>query len=354
MMVRILELMKGRLVKYQAENRALIPVTGFTVLLLLTSVSSITSENTREDVRIMFYNVENLFDTIDCDLDDDEFLPSALRRWNTYRYYRKLNNISKVIVAAGSWKPPDIIGLCEVENSTVISDLLSGTMLGRVDYRHIYAPSADERGIGVCLVYNSRFELLSKELLYPVYPGGDTLSTRSVLFCVLANRTDTLGVVVTHWPSRRGGVSSTERLRKIVSQHIKEDILDTEKEMKIIIMGDFNCEPGSDLIKNLLIPSRSTENITGCFNPSAASGGSYKYQGMWYQYDQFILKNNLLDSKKGYSYSENSFSVIMHDFMLSSDVTFRGLKPFSTYAGPRYLGGYSDHLPIVIDLVAGD
>lgn len=346
--------MKDRLGKYQPENKALILLSCFIVLLLLTSVRSTTSGDTKEDLRILFYNVENLFDTIDCDLDDDEFLPSGLRRWNTYKYYKKLNNISKVIVAAGSWNPPDIIGLCEVENSMVISDLLSVTMLGRVDYRYIYAPSADERGIGVCLIYNSSFELLSKELFYPLFPDGDTLTTRSVLFCVLANRIDTLGVVVTHWPSRRGGVSSTEGLRKIVSQHIEEDILNAEKEMKIIVMGDFNCEPGSDLINKLIFSSGSSENIPGYFNPSSGSGGSYKYQGIWYHYDQFILKNNLLGSKQGYTYSEDSFSVIMHDFMLTSDITFRGLKPFSTYTGPRYSGGYSDHLPIVIDLVASD
>ena len=244
--------------------------------------------------------------------------------------------------------------MCEVENSEVISDLLSGTILERVGYRHIYAPSADERGIGVCLVYKPNFELLSKELLYPVQPCGDTLSTRSVLFCVLANSIDTLGVVVTHWPSRRGGVSSTEILRKIVAQQIKEDILNTERDMKIIIMGDFNCEPGSDLINNILISSGSTENKAVYFNPSISPGGSYKYQGIWYQYDQFILRGNLFDSRQGYSYAKKSFCVIKHDFMLSTDLTYRGFKPFSTYTGPRYSGGYSDHLPIVIDLVAGD
>lgn len=350
-MVLILELMKDKLVRYRIINPVTILIFCIVGLVLLTSVLGKPREGIDDGIRIMFYNVENLFDTVNCDLNDDEFLPTGLKRWNSYRYYKKLNSISRVLVSAGSWKPPDIIGLCEVENSAVISDLLSGTLLNSIDYRHIYAPSADERGIGVCLVYNSCFELLSEELLYPLYPDGDTMSTRSVLFCILADRLDTLGVVVTHWPSRRGGVSATEKLRKIVSDHIKEGILNLNQDLKIIIMGDFNCEPGSDLIRNLLVSSGSTENNPGYFNPSSGSPGSYKYQGLWLQYDQFILSRNFINSNMGYSYLQNSFSVVKHEFMLSADLSYRGLKPFSTYAGPRYLGGYSDHLPIVIDLV---
>ncbi len=346
--------MKDKLERFRVYDYGIILISGILTLILFTSVSRIPRVPGEDGIRIMFYNVENLFDTIDSDLNDGEFLPSGIRRWNTYRYTRKLNSISKVIASSGRWRPPDIIGLCEVENSEVISDLLSNTFLKRVDYKQIYGVSADTRGIGVALIYSSRFRILSSEVFYPVYSSGDTLATRSVLFSKLADDKDTLGIVVTHWPSRRGGVSATEKLRKIVSDMIKEKILEIENELKIVVMGDFNCEPDSDLIINLINSSGDNKKGYSYFNPSISTSfkeyGSYKYQGLWLQYDQFILNRNLLDAYKGYSYVENSFSVIRHDYMLSTDKTYRGMKPFSTFAGPRYSGGYSDHLPIIIDL----
>ncbi len=336
----------------------MILISGIVAFILFTSICMGQSEPVDSGIRIMFYNVENLFDTLNSELDDDEFLPDGLRRWDPYRYKRKLNNISKVIASSGSWKPPDIIGLCEIENSSVVSDLLNHTLLNKVDYRYIYATSADERGIGVALIYNSCFKMLSSELLYPLYSSGDTLSTRSVLFCRLADETDTLGIVVTHWPSRRGGVSATEKLRETVSDLIEDKIINIEYKLKIIIMGDFNCEPDSEPILNLLNSGGVNKNDPGYFNPSSDTSfkeyGSYKYQGQWLQYDQFLLRSNLLNANKGYAYAENSFSIIRHDYMLSPDKTYRGMKPFSTYAGPQYLGGYSDHLPIVIELSSGN
>jgi len=347
--------MKGKLVRYKTARLSML-LSGIIIIVLLTSLGRGPIVADKASLRIMFYNVENLFDTINSDLNDDEFLPEADRRWNSFKYTRKLNNISKVIISAGDWEPPSIIGLCEVENENVVSDLVSETILKTIDYQYIYARTADERGIGVALIYRKDFSILSSDILYPVYSSGDTLLTRTVLYAKLTDNIDTLGLVITHWPSRRGGTTATEGLRKIVAGLIKERILKNESKTKVIILGDLNCEPDSEIVCNMINSEDEDNRDESFYNTSISASltemGSYKYQGMWLQYDQIILSNELLDADRGYSYKEDSFAVIRNSFLLTDDLTYRGLKPFATWVGPRYTGGFSDHLPVVIDLVS--
>lgn len=308
----------------------------------------------------MFYNVENLFDTIDSPLNDNDFLPSSDRKWNTYKYFSKIRNLAKVIVASGSWGAPDLVGMCEVENENVLQDLVSLTLLKREEYNTLYAASADKRGIGVALIYKEKLKLISSELFYPVFPNGDTIYTRSVLLATMECGIDTLHIMVSHWPSRRGGASLTDPLREYVASLIREivdNVAAGKTGNKFIIMGDFNCNHDSYILSEILMVNNilnnkyNTESLIS-IQPanSRADIGTYKYQGRWNNFDQLLISSSLLHTKSGLRYNASSLKVLDNDNIMVEDKSFRGLKPKSTWSGPVYMGGYSDHLPIVFKL----
>ena len=330
----------------------------FTVLLVLSFKLSRERLN-KNEIRLVFYNVENLFDTLDSVLDDDEFLPDGVRRWDWYKYNRKLNNISKVLIACSNRSAPDIIGLCEVENSTVLDHLCSKTILREVGYRTLFAQSKDRRGIGVGLLYKSNFELLRSEIIYPVRASGDTIETRSILYAEMADSFDTLRLFITHWPSRRGGVSASDKLRQDVASLIGLSVERLNKSdsrnLNIIIMGDLNANPGDMVVKKYLSGDDSDENSIGrLINISSYKGnevqGSYKYQGRWNMYDQVLIDSSLMLQGHGYRYLNGSFRVLDNENILVDDLSYRGKKPGSTWNGPAYNGLYSDHLPVYFDL----
>ncbi|MCD4770000.1 MAG: endonuclease/exonuclease/phosphatase family protein [Bacteroidales bacterium] len=330
------------------------------VLSQTVSAQNNSSSGYRSSIRIMFYNIENLFDTIDCNLNDDEFLPEGERRWNRYKYYRKLENIFKVIVMCGNQKSPDIIGLCEVENINVLNDLIHFTYLEKENYKPLYADSYDERGIGVALLYKTGFKLVGNELWYPVGSDGDTLTTRSVLHVTLSDKYDTLHIVVSHWPSRRGGVSATEKDRRVVASLIRDNINriieSCGTDVKFVIMGDFNSDPQSETVTRLLGVGNinGSPDHTGLYSPecsySGSAAGSYKYQGTWVSYDQIVISGSILFPASGYRYIAGSYRVFDNLLLLTEDLRYKGLKPYSTWVGPVYKGGFSDHLPVIIDL----
>jgi endonuclease/exonuclease/phosphatase family metal-dependent hydrolase len=329
------------------------------IVLLLESHSLGTRYRGGNEIRIVFYNVENLFDTLDSDLDDDEFLPGSERRWNTYKYTTKLNNISKVLISCSNKDAPDIIGLCEVENKNVLIDLCSETILGEVGYRTLFAQSHDSRGIGVALLYKSTFELVGSEIIYPHGSNDDTLDTRSVLYAELADSFDTLRLFVSHWPSRRGGVSATDKLRQEIAELIGTSVRKLREsgagKGNIVVMGDLNANPGDEAIAAYLTCERNGSCPGRLNNISTYRGkkveGSYKYQGRWNMFDQVLIDSSLLMPGNAYSYKKGSFRVLENDNILVDDLKYRGKKPGSTWSGPAYNGLYSDHLPVYFDLI---
>lgn len=318
-----------------------------------------------ERFSVMFYNVENLFDTIDSDLDDDEFLPGGTRRWGSYRYYSKLNSIYKVIVSVNSWSLPRVIGLCEVENQGVIEDLVKYTYLSGHSFKAIYAGSKDERGIGVALLVDtSLFSIDKVDVLYPVDRDGSFITTRSVLMARVINNTDSITLLVTHWPSRRGGAAATDKLRERVAVLIADQIYSIRREYgngeKIIIMGDLNTEPDEDVITRQLGATAAGSSITDTslcnlsLSVTGAGTGSYKYQGIWLNYDQVIISGSFYTTTSGYRIARNGFHIFNPVALLTPDKRFNGMKPFSTWSGPVYLGGFSDHLPVVATFIKVD
>ena len=308
-------------------------------------------------VRIMFYNVENLFDIKDDPLTDDEdFLPDGSMKWTLNRYNKKINSIYKTIIAAGKGEPPSIVGLCEVENRKVLEDLIYGTYLLKYHYNIIHEDSPDRRGIDVCLIYRRNIaELLCYKYWIPPGNKQQDFKTRSVLYAKLVSNSDTIHFIVNHWPSRRGGVLAGEDLRLKIASMIRvkiDSIMGINPNgAKIIVLGDFNCAPDDQVINYLINSSDSARSLINLSTSLNNSGyGTYRYSGVWEMIDQFIVSKRLLSGDEGFFTRPDLLKIFKSDFLLIKDPKYPGLSPFSTYRGYSYHGGFSDHLPVLLDL----
>lgn len=285
----------------------------------------------QEPLRIISYNVENLFDCQHDSLkNDSSFLPDGDRHWTYYRYQTKLDRIAQVIVNISGWESAEMVGLCEVENERCLRDLCY--RLKRFHYKFVHYESADERGIDVALLYDStKVKILDSKPLR-VDLQGDV--TRDILYVeALVGNQDTLYAMVCHLPSQLGGTAATEGKRNAVKQVLKQQvdsILRVQSEAKIVVMGDMNSDARDDLqgMSNMMI---------GC---EKEGKGTHKYKGMWSCLDQFYLSTTL----------KNNANVIIFspEWLLEEDTKYLDYQPKRTYVGYRYHDGYSDHLPVVL------
>ena len=303
-----------------------------------------------QPLRIVSYNVENLFhpehDTIlkderirglegerIIDKDDYEWTPEGERRWSYTRYYRKEENIARVLTSMGEWSGVDIVGLQEIENAAVVKRLCYTMRRNEYDFVHYESP--DPRGIDVALIYKkSRVDTIrTKRLTLTLSKGEETLFTRDILYvCAQVDKRDTLHLFVCHLPSQRGGKAESEWKRKAAKEVLQtaiDSVYALHSDAKIIVMGDMNSEPKNDL-KGLI--NRMKEERYG----------THKYQGRWTCLDQFYTSTNL----------QKISAVTIYDaeWIQEPDEKYMGLKPKRTYNGFQYQNGYSDHLPIQLIL----
>jgi hypothetical protein len=328
------------------------------VLLLAPAGKLITQPAEPGSVRLMFYNAENLFDTYDDTLrDDEEFLPEGSRHWNYTRYKKKINSLYKTIVAAGGWKPPAIVALCEVENEKVLEDLIYNTNLLKHNYGIVHEESPDRRGIDVSLIYRKeRVSVISYDYRIPDGMEWESFTSRSVLYVRFRIDSDTIHMFVNHWPSRRGGVLAGEGMRMRIAGMVKEkadSINESEYgDSDIVIMGDFNCKPGDKEIEILTDNTGRGAILKNLSDKYSGSGlGTYRYQGFWETIDQVLVSESLIKKREGLYTDSSCVSIFRPDFLLYDDPTYPGSSPFPTYRGYYYQGGYSDHLPVILDLV---
>lgn len=316
-------------------------------------------------LRVMSYNVENLFDYEHDSLKNDyEFLPKAERKWNRKKYKRKLNAIASVITAVGRWEAPALVGLCEVENERALTDLTKYSKLRRQGYRYVMTNSPDERGIDVALLYQpGSFRLLETQSIPVELPGGD--ATRDILHVVgQLQNLDTLDVFVCHFPSRSGGEKESE-LKRMAAAHILKQAVDSlvalRHDAKIIMMGDFNDYPENRSIREALAaedayPTQSSYSADKLYHLLAGNArgrhdyGSYRYRGEWGFLDHMIVTGNLLQASSNLYTVPGQADVYRAKFLLEPDTRYGGDYPHRNYSGVKYSKkGYSDHLPIFAD-----
>lgn len=291
----------------------------------------------------MELNCENLFDTRHDSLKNDlEFLPDGSYKWTPYRYWAKLNHLGQEIVAQSD-PVPDFVAMCEVENDSVMFDLTKRSLLRNAGYEYVMTSSPDERGIDVALLYQpASFALLHSHSIR-IKPLPDTRPTRDILYASgLLITGDTLHIFVVHAPSRRGGEQVSRPYRLLVASQLAEavdSVYAISRDAKIIIAGDFNDYADSPVLQYLY--EHHLINMSADAQGSHGAKATYRWHGEWRSLDQILCSPSLAARKQ---------SSVIGDlpFLLEDDEKYGGKKPYRTYLGPRYLGGYSDHLPLVV------
>lgn len=293
-------------------------------------------------------NCENLFDCRHDSLKNDtEFLPDGAYHWTRTRYWQKLDRIGQTILSCGvkeqTWQLPDMVALCEVENDSVLHDLTRRSLLRNARYDYVMTNSPDERGIDVALMYSPySFRLIGSHSVR-VKPIKGMRPTRDILYAsgVTASG-DTLHVIVAHLPSRRGGEKYSRPFRMMAARQVAA-VIDSiynkvSAEAKIIVAGDFNDYSNSESMQ-LLCSKRMIGVSKGAKGHNGAKG-TYRYQGLWGSLDHILVSIPLADIA-------TECYVNDAEFLIERDEKYGGVKPRRNYLGPRYLNGFSDHLPLV-------
>ncbi|MCU0377961.1 MAG: endonuclease [Bacteroidales bacterium] len=322
-------------------------VAAVILLMMTAAISSVKAQ----EYNIMFYNVENLFDTKDDTLTpDDEFLPGGERRWTNKRYWSKIDALASVIAASGGWNFPVMAGLCEVENADVVSDLVCRSVLEGAGYGFVHIDSPDSRGIDLALLYRrAEVQIIETRSWCPEPDSGNPFTSRNLLYVKTLLGNDTLHLILCHWPSRRGGTLAAEPLRRKMAMlaATKVDSLQrgSGNRSPVIVMGDFNAISGEPVMEILADEDRLI-NMSDVL--SASGKGSYRYQGKWEMIDQILVSPVMCDSTGHFITGPGKFAVVEMPFMLKDDPDYPGKKPRPTYGGYNYEGGYSDHLPVIL------
>ncbi len=330
-------------------------------LFVVTLISSLFLYAQDKKFTVAFYNVENLFDTINDPLkNDDDFTPDGKLMWNSNRYLSKTINTSKVIMAIGNGEAPAIMGLCEVENRDVLEYMIRITPLSKMKYAVVHEESPDNRGIDVAMLYRKDLFKPIEHKAITVDLKPDTFKTRDILYVKgILDEEDTLHVFVNHWPSRIGGEGQSEFKRINAAKTLRKEvdnIMKNDSTAKIIIMGDFNDYPNNKSLEEVLLAKKDTSEIQSgeLFNmlylKHMKGEGTHYYDNHWGMLDQIIISKSLVKcEKKRVCTLPGRADVFNPDWILFFNKD--GIKiPNRTYIGNSYKGGYSDHLPVYMYL----
>jgi endonuclease/exonuclease/phosphatase family metal-dependent hydrolase len=339
------------------------------ILLAIISVAFCSSSNAQNDRKkddykvaaIGFYNLENLFDTLDTpDTNDADFLPTGRLNWNTEKYVSKQANMAKVINELATELSPDgvaILGVAEVENSKVLWDLVAQESIKSRNYQVVHYDSPDERGIDCGLLYNPKYFAVAASKAFPVLIYDEKTKernfTRDILYVSGIFDGEPLHVMVGHWPSRRGGERASSPGRKAaaaVCKHVADSILSADPNAKIVIMGDLNDDPSDASVTQVLNAKGNTKDVKtgGIYNPMydhfKNGDGTMAYRDAWSLFDQMMVSHPFVHKKSG-GWQFFKSVVFRRPWLIQSEGAFRGY-PFRTFVGDIFINGYSDHLPV--------
>ena len=331
------------------------------IALLLSFSLTAIGQSEYASIRLMWWNLENFFDPSDDSVrNDDDFTPKGKNHWGYKRFEKKKNNIYKTIISMGIDSLPVVVGVCEVENDWTLKQLCFNTPLYKFGYNYVHYDSPDQRGIDVALLYRKDYFKLIYSKPIPVTDDADSaFKTRDILLVSgTVFEKDTLFLLLNHFPSKRGGGYAENKRTLAATQlaNVIDTIVQRHCNAGIVVMGDFNDTPFDQSIVSTLGVSPYEKDwdkniLINLMTDISDKGGTYKYQGEWSNIDQIMISKNLhprwatsMEVKKGRAdiYSPN--------FLLLHDNKFGGNKLYRTYAGPKYEGGFSDHLPVYIDI----
>lgn len=329
----------------------------FTLSFCVVAIS-LQAQQDKNKVMVAFYNVENLFDTIhDPNKFDEEFTPEGDRTWGAERYQNKLDNLAKVISSMNGGNGPDVLGLCEVENLSVLKDLVNTAALKNMGYGIVHVESKDQRGIDNALLYKKsvlhkvNFAALNVSLPDSVPPTRDIMLVQSEI------EGHSIAFIVCHFPSRSEGQAQSEYKRvaaaKVV-RYLVDSLLAVDAKDNILILGDFNDEPtDSSMLKVMKAANPEIKQLASLFNlmyPLKNKGlGSYKYRDDWNMLDQIIVSGGLISELNGLRYVKESAGIFAEEWMKQTEPKYLG-SPLRTFGGRKYLAGYSDHFPVYITI----
>ena len=315
---------------------------------------------------VMFYNLENLFDTInDPDKNDVEFLPDGDRKWNTHKYYSKLSNIERVIwdIAGQHKQFPAIIGVSEIENRTVLEDLIAQPKMKHANYRIVHYDSPDKRGVDCAFFYDPKVFKLEGSYPEPYnHPTRDDFYTRDLVTMWGTIDNEPFFFLVAHWPSRLGGKEQSSYLREHAAfrcRQIADSVRKINPDTKIVIMGDLNDDATDKSIVEVLGAKAKIEDTpqNGFFNPYIemlkAGYGTLAYGDNWNLFDNIIVSDNLAHPQDGkYAIRKGDGAkfygnIFSRPYMFQKTGQFKGY-PLRTFVGTNFQNGFSDHLPVFI------
>lgn len=297
------------------------------------------------DLLVMFWNLENFFDWTDSgtSASDREFSSAGERHWTKGRFYVKCRSVAKTVMWAGSryGRMPDVAGFAEVENGFVVRSVIFTAALEKYGYAAVHYDSCDPRGIDVALIYRKDVFRCKWSRPYRIAAGGVCLATRDILHVCLERRDggERYDFIVNHHPSKYGGEKESYP-RRIAAmsclRHIADSLLEAG-HCRVVAMGDFNDTPDGDAF-------RITEDVLHDMSAGmcGTGKGTIRYQGKWELIDNFLVSDDIG--------GRSSMEICRPPFLLVPDSSYPGMKPFRTYSGPRYAGGVSDHLPVVLKI----
>ncbi|PBQ32940.1 endonuclease [Sphingobacteriaceae bacterium] len=304
---------------------------------------------------IGFWNVENLYDTLnDKWKNDEDFTPEGVNRWTGERYWIKIDHLATVIGEMATDITPDglaLLGLCEVENKNVVQDLISSSHLKKRNYQFVHIEGPDIRGVDPAFIYNPKYFKVKKAVSYRVKLVTDSAhKTRDILVVSGFFCGEALTVLVNHWPSRRGGEMASRPNRNAaakVARKIADSITKADPLSKIVIMGDLNDDPMNECVKKCIgtyadiSEAKEDQFFNPMEKPFLKGIGTLAWQDSWNLFDQIILNKNWLpDDYESWQYYK--VRIYNKDYLKADHGNFKGY-PFRTYSGGSYTGGYSDH-----------
>ena len=339
---------------------------GFLLSLFIISIQGFSQTKQNYKIAIIgFYNLENLYDTIDNPMvDDNEFIPTGPKKYNSEVYWDKLNKLATVLSEMGAEKSPDgpaILGVAEIENDTVLNDLIKQPLIANRNYKIVHYDSKDARGVDVGLLYNPKyFKLIASDKLFVNLPTGakDAYFTRDVLWVKGQLDGETIHVYVNHWPSRRGGEKRSEPGRmaaaKVCRNHM-DSVLKTDPDAKFVVMGDLNDDPLNKSITEVIGAKPVADQVKkeGMFNPWTElynkGIGTLAYQDAWGLFDQILISGTWLSHDQCGFFFKSRY-IFNKPYLVENMGRYKGY-PMRTWDGNIYRGGYSDHFPTYIVLL---